>query len=58
MRPEYGFLNAVRGKYHKAFHESSNVVILEPDVADRFRNSKAVNEALRAILRIAGQAKV
>lgn len=56
MRPEYDFSKAVRGKYHKAFQESSNVVVLEPDVAARFKNSRAVNEALRAILRVADQA--
>ena len=57
MRPEYDFSNAVRGKYHRAHQESTNVVVLEPDVAARFKNSRAVNKALRAVLKAAEQAQ-
>ncbi len=57
MRAEYDFGNAVRGKYARAFRESTNVVVLEPDVAARFKNSRAVNEALRAVLVAAEQAQ-
>ena len=57
MRREYDFSDAVRGKYYRAFVDSSNVVVLEPDVAARFRNSRAVNEALRAVLKAAEQAQ-
>ena len=32
--------------------KGANVVVLQPDVAKVFRNSVAVNEALRALLRI------
>jgi len=32
--------------------EGANVAVLEPDVAKVFRNSAAVNEALRSLLRI------
>lgn len=56
MRSEYDFSNAVRGKYARAFRESSNVVVLKPDVAARFKNSRAVNQALRAVLVAAEQA--
>ena len=58
MRPEYDFSNAVRGKYSRACQQSTNVVILEPDVAARFKNSRAVNAALRAVLKAAEQAQV
>ena len=51
MRPEYDFTNGVRGKYYRAYQENTNVVVLEPDVAARFKNARAVNEALRAILK-------
>jgi hypothetical protein len=51
MRPEYDFSEAVRGKYHKRYLEGTNVVVLEPDVAKRFKNSQAVNEALRTYLK-------
>ena len=51
MRPEYDFSGAVRGKHFRAYQEGSNIVVLEPDVAARFKNSRAVNDALRAVLR-------
>ena len=49
MRPEYDFSGGVRGKYAKRFHQSSNIVALDPDVAERFPNSEAVNQALRTL---------
>ena len=54
MRSEYDFSKGVRGKYAKKYHQSSNVVILEPDVAERFPNSEAVNQALRSLTRMQG----
>jgi hypothetical protein len=51
MRPEYDFSGAVRGKHHKRYLEGTNVVVLEPDVAKRFKNSESVNEALRMYLK-------
>jgi hypothetical protein len=53
MRPEYDFSEATRGKYYQRYMESTNVVVLDPDVAKGFKNSEAVNRALRALLRIA-----
>ena len=50
MRAEYDFSGGVRGKYYKRYMESSNVVVLEPDVHRRFRNSSAVNKALRLLM--------
>lgn len=47
MRAEYDFSKGVRGKYAKAFAAGSNVVVLDPDVAKRFKTSNAVNNALR-----------
>ncbi len=55
MRPEYAFdySKAVRGKYYRRLlKEGANVVVLDPDVARAFRNSAAVNEALRSLLRM------
>lgn len=51
MRSEYDFSGAVRGKYHKRYAESTNVVVLDPDVANRFKNAASVNRALRAYLK-------
>lgn len=49
MRTEYGFKGGVRGKYSERFAEGSNVVVLDPDVAEAFPSSEKVNEALRAL---------
>ncbi|MBD1825455.1 hypothetical protein H6F51_23580 [Cyanobacteria bacterium FACHB-DQ100] len=53
MLPEYDFSGGVRGKYYEAFKKSSNVVVLDPDVAEVFRDSASVNEALRLLAKIA-----
>ena len=57
LLPEYDFdfSKAVRGKYYRQYIESTNVVVLDPDVAAAFQNSEAVNKALRAMLRFAEQ---
>jgi hypothetical protein len=47
--PEYDFSGGVRGEYARRYAEGSNVVVLEPDVAARFPDSAAVNEALRSL---------
>lgn len=43
----------VRGKYAKRLHESSNVVVLKPEVAQVFPNEDAVNRALLSLIEIA-----
>jgi hypothetical protein len=53
MLDEYDFSKGVRGKYVKRFAEGSNVVVLSPDVAKVFPDSQSVNEALRALVKIA-----
>jgi hypothetical protein len=57
LRPEYDFdfSKAVRGKYYAEYMRSTNVVVLEPDVAAAFQNSEAVNAALRSMLAFAKQ---
>ncbi len=51
MREEYDFSDGVKGKYADRFAESSNVVVLDPDVAAEFKTRTAVNDALRAQLK-------
>lgn len=55
LRPEYDFdfAKAVRGKHYEAYQRSTNVVVLDPDVAAAFRSSGAVNAALRSMLQFA-----
>ena len=57
LRPEYDFdfSKAVRGKHYEEYTRSSNVVVLEPDVAAAFQSSAAVNAALRSMLVFAKQ---
>jgi len=55
--PEYDFTaddfrRGVRGKYAERYAEGTNVVLLDPDVAEIFPNSDAVNRALRALIGI------
>ena len=55
MRPEYDLRGGVRGKYYKQYMEGTNVVLLDPDVAAVFRDSESVNQALRVLMKAAGQ---
>jgi hypothetical protein len=55
MLDEYDFSSGVRGKYAKRYAEGSNVVVLDPDVAEVFPNSESVNHALRALAEIIRQ---
>jgi hypothetical protein len=52
MRPEYDFSKAVRGVTAARYAEGTNVVLLDPDVAAIFPDTRAVNEALRTIARL------
>lgn len=47
VRDDYDFSAGVRGKYAAAFAKASNVVVLEPDVARKFKTAASVNRALR-----------
>jgi hypothetical protein len=50
---EYDFRKGVRGKYAQRYAAGTNVVVLAPDVAAVFPDSESVNEALRALIKIA-----
>jgi hypothetical protein len=43
----------VRGKYARRLVESTNIVVLDPQVAKAFPNDDAVNTALRGLLELA-----
>ena len=56
MRAEYDFASmkgGVRGKYVRRLRSGSNLVLLEPDMAEAFPTDAAVNQALRAALNVA-----
>jgi len=54
MRPEYDFSKGVRGVTAARYAQGTNVVLLDPDVAQVFPDSQAVNEALRTLTRLTG----
>ena len=49
---EYDFTGGVRGKYAKRYAEGTNVVVIDPDVAEYFPDHESVNEALRGLTEI------
>jgi len=48
--PETDFSGGVRGKYYDRAMRGTNVVLLEPDVAEVFNDSAVVSQALREYL--------
>jgi hypothetical protein len=57
MRAEYDFSSGVRGKYVDRYRQGINVVLLDPELAQAFPDSKSVNDALRALVVIAKRAE-
>jgi hypothetical protein len=56
LGPEYkrsDFGKMVRGKYASRISAATNVVVLDPEVAEAFPNDQAVNEALRTLINVA-----
>ncbi len=53
MHPEYDFSNAKPNPYASRFKAGMTVVVLDSDVAESFPDAAAVNDALRALARIA-----
>jgi hypothetical protein len=56
LRPEYDaslIRSGVRGKYAAQYKAGTNLVLIAPDVAEAFPDTKAVNEALRLLLKVA-----
>lgn len=60
LLPEYDFAQmsgGVKGKYADCCAALTNVVILEPDVAQAFPTEASVNEALRLLMKVAQRQK-
>lgn len=56
LRREYDLSKlkgGVRGKYAERYKAGTNLVLLSPDVAEYFPNERAVNKALRRLIRVA-----
>jgi hypothetical protein len=52
LREEYDFSRGVRGKYAARYAPGGRVIVLDPDVAEVFRDSSAVNDLLRALVKV------
>ena len=52
VKSQYEFRDGVRGKYAARYREGTNVVLLEPDVAKVFPDSRSVKKALRKLAEI------
>jgi hypothetical protein len=50
MLPEYDFRGGIRGRYLRRYY-GADVVLLDPDIAAVFKDSAAVNAALRSLLK-------
>lgn len=56
LRPEYDLSKlqgGVRGKYYERASAGTTFVLLEPDVAEAFPDGRTVNQALRALIKVA-----
>ena len=52
LRKEYDLSklkNGARGKYHSRATEGSNLILVDPDLADLFPDAASVNRALRVV---------
>ena len=61
LRREYDLSElkgAVRGKYQAQATKGRTLVLLEPDVAEAFPDGRTVNEALRALVKVARSQKI
>jgi hypothetical protein len=56
LRSEYDLREllrgTVRGKYVERYRAGTNMILLDPDVAEAFPSEQAVNEALRLVLQL------
>ncbi len=52
MLQEYDISGGTRGKYAAPHAEGTNVVVIDPDVAEFFPDHDSVNEALRGLAAI------
>jgi hypothetical protein len=56
LLPEYDFSQlegGVRGKYVECYRKGTNLVLLDPDVAQAFPTEDDVNGALRLLMQVA-----
>ncbi len=56
LRPEYDLdellKDGIQGKYAERYHEGTNLVMLDPDIARAFPSDASVNETLRLVIQL------
>ncbi len=52
MLAEYDFSKGIKGKYSKRYAEGTNIVLIDPDVAEFFPDHDSINDALRSLIKI------
>jgi hypothetical protein len=56
LRPEYDLRQllqeGIRGKYAERYRAGTNLVRLDPDVAQAFPDEEAINDALRLVIQL------
>jgi len=57
MLEEYDFSQGTQGKYAKKYSEGTNIVVIDPDVAEFFPDHDSVNKALRSLSEIIKEQK-
>ena len=57
IRREYDFRGGTRGRYAARFRSGTNLVLLDEDVARVFKSSRAVNTALRRLVKTPKKAR-
>lgn len=60
LRPEYDLSQlkgGVRGKYYREATAGTNLVLIEPELANVFPDTESVNRALRLLVKTAESAK-
>ena len=61
LHPEYlqeDLGDGIRGKYYEDYKSGTNLVLLNPDVAAMFPDEKAVNDALKELIKLAQKSVV
>jgi hypothetical protein len=61
LHPEYNFAQmkgGIRGKYVERYRAGTNLVLLDPDVAQAFPDHKAVNDVLRLLIQVAQRQQI
>ena len=53
MLPHYDFSGGVRGKYAERVRRGTNLVLLDPDVAELYPDAESINKVLRTVADVA-----